>query len=859
MRLHVNVGLCIGLAGMTVVLGLEARGGGSEPNEPAPLAAPVGVAGTVGPAAHSRVLPAYGSPLSHDAMLAGALEADRDSGVGPGESPDVLREDLNAVIERYCVVCHNDRMLRGNMSLVGFDVAQAPQRAETVEKAITKLRAGMMPPPGRRRPGGDTLQTLVETLERTIDEAAAADPNPGSRSFQRLNRAEYQRVIFDLLGLDVDPSEWLPLDTYLANFDNMANAQTLSAELLEAYLSAANEVSRLAVGHHNPASTSKTYSVSPYQSQHPWDYVEGAPYGTRGGIVVDQHFPADGEYVFEMAFWGGDVARFEDLDLSINGERVALLQVEVLDRDADFGPNWAMRLEPIFVRAGDHRVAAAFTRRSDGVYDDVLQPHEWSLAGTRHPVGYGVTLLPHMRSLTILGPYNSRGAGSETAVRQAIFTCRPTSPAEARPCAEKIISRLARRAYRRSLTDVDISGLLSFYDIGADEGGFEIGVRMALEALLVSPHFIFRMESAPEDVRAGEAYQLSDADLASRLSFFLWGRLPDEELVQIANQGRLSNDGVLELQVRRMLEDPRSEALATRFASSWLRMQDMDKVRPDAYWFPNFSEQLADDMRRETELFFYDLVRGDRSVLELYRADYTFVNERLARHYGIPGVVGGEFRRVEYPDDTRRGLLGQGSVLLLTSMGNRTSPVLRGKWVMEVLLGTPPPPPPPNVPALDETEGTQGGRVLTTRERMEKHRENPTCMACHQFMDPIGLALDNFGVTGEWRIRENGMPLDTRGDYYDGTPISNLGELSDAILKRPILLVRNFTTNLMAYALGRRVEYYDQPTIRAIAREAEANDYHISSFIMGVVKSGAFQMTKPGVVTSEAGDGSEQR
>ena len=838
MRLHVNVILCIGLAGMTVVLGLEARGGGWDLTELAPQAAPVGVA-----APHSRVLPAYGSPLSHDAMLAGALEADRDSGVGPGEPPDVLREDLNAVIERYCVVCHNDRMLRGNMSLVGFDVAQAPQRAETVEKAITKLRAGMMPPPGRRRPGGDTLQTLVETLERTIDEAAAADPNPGSRPFQRLNQAEYKKVILDILGLDVDPSEWLPLDSYLANFDNMANAQTLSPEVLEAYLSAANEVARLALGNPNAALSPRTYDVPRYLSMHAWDHVEGTPVGTRGGIVADHIFPSDGEYVFEAALWGGDLARFEDLDVSVNGSPVALIPVEVLNGDSDMGPGWFQRSDPVFVRAGQRRVAAAFILRTEGMYDDVIRPNDWSLAGTREFQSYGHTLLPHLRSLRIIGPYNPTGV-SETPSRQRIFTCRPTSPDQARPCAEEIVSRLATQAYGRVPAERDVDGLMSFYDVGAAEGGFEIGIRTALEAILASPYFIFRIERAPEGVGVGEAYQLSDADLASRLSLFLWGRLPDDELVQMADRGRLSNDEVLEQQVRRMLEDPRSEALATRFASSWLRMQDMDKVRPDAYWFPNFNEQLRDDMKRETELFFDNLVREDRSLMELYRADYTFVNERLARHYGIPGVVGGEFRRVEYPDDTRRGLLGHGSVLLLTSMGNRTSPVLRGKWVMEVLLGTPPPPPPPNVPALEETEGAQDGRILTTRERMEQHRENPTCMACHQFMDPIGLALDNFGVTGEWRVRENGMPLDTRGDYYDGTPVSNLGELSDVILKRPTLLVRNFTTNLLAYAVGRRAEYYDQPTIRAITKEAEANGFKMSSFVMGVVKSPAFRMSR---------------
>ena len=842
--------LFVGIAGMTAVLGLEARGGGSELTERVPQAAPVapvGVAGTGGGAAHYRPAPAFSSPLGHHTFLAGTLEEDRDSRGGRGEAPDLSSEDLNAVIERYCVVCHNGARLRGNLSLEGFDVALAPERAETAEKAITKLRAGMMPPPGRRRPGADTLLTLVETLEQTVDEAAAANPNPGGRPFQRVNRAEYKKVIRDVLGLDVDPAEWLPLDAYLANFDNMANAQTLSPALLEAYLAAANEVARLALGNPNPPLLPRTYNVPRDVSQHAWDHVDRTPEGTRGGIVVDHHFLADGEYVFEAGLWTGDVARFEDLDVSINGARVALLPMEVLGGDSDMGPSWIMRTDPVFVRAGQRQVAAAFIRRTEGLYDDVIRPHDWSLAGTREFVTYGHTLLPHLRSLSIIGPHNPAGV-SETRSRRRILTCRPTSPNQERPCAEEIVSQLATQAYGRVLTERDVDGLMSFYDVGAAEGGFEIGIRTALEATLASPHFIFRIERVPEGVRVGEAYQLSDVDLASRLSLFLWGRLPDDELVQIANDGGLSNSEVLEQQVRRMLEDPRSEALATRFAASWLRMQDMSKVQPDAFFYPNFTGQLRDDMRRETELFFDHIVREDRSVLELFDADYTLANERLARHYGIPGVVGESFQRVQYPDANRRGLLGHGSIQLLTSMGNRTSPVLRGKWVMEVLLGTPPPPPPPGVPPLEETEGATDGRLLTTRERMEMHRSNPACQACHQFMDPIGLSLDNFGVTGEWRTRENGMPLDTRGDYYDGTPISSLQELSSVMLERPILLVRNFTVNLMAYAVGRRVEYYDQPTIRAIVKEAEANGYKMSSFVLGVVKSPAFRMTRTSAV-----------
>lgn len=761
-----------------------------------------------------------------------AAHGEPDSGVPSAE-------DLNSTVEIYCVRCHSDRRMTGNLSLEGFDLTSADQQAEVAERMINKIRASMMPPPGARRPGGDTLVALVESIERVVDEAAAAQPNAGQRRFQRLNRAEYERAIDDLLGLRVDASEWLPQDMLLANFDNMAVTQTLSSTLLEAYLTAANEVSRLALGHPEATRTSKTYRVPVYASQHAWDRVDGAPYGTRGGLVVDHHFPVSGEYVFDFSLWAGDVARFEDLDVSVDGERVALVPLEVLHEDADLGPNWTMRTEPVFVESGQRRLAAAFIRRIDGPYDDVLEPHDWSLAGTRAPVGYGVTLLPHLRDMTIVGPTNTRGL-SETEARQRIFTCRPVAPEEARSCARQIVRGLAERAYRRPSSDRDLEGLMDLYDLGAQEGRFEGGIRTALEAILASPQFIFRLETQPEDVDAGETYEVSDLALASRLSFFLWGGPPDAELIRLAEEGNLSSR--FEEQVRRMLADPRSEALATRFASQWLRLPDLDRVRPDAFWYPYFSEQLADDMRRETEIFFDHLVREDRSLLELYDADYSFMNRRLAEHYGISATLGDEFEQVAYPESSgRKGILGHGSVLMLTSMGNRTSPVLRGKWVMEVLLNTPPPPPPPGVPDLEETEGTEGSRVLTTRERLEQHRANPTCNSCHRFMDPIGVAMENFGVTGRWRIRENGSPVDTQGELYDGTMVSSPAGIADALLERPLPLVRAFTMNLMAYAIGRRVEYYDQPAIRRIARNAEQEGYRLSSFIIGVLTSDAFR------------------
>ena len=512
-----------------------------------------------------------------------------------------------------------------------------------------------------------------------------------------------------------------------------------------------------------------------------------------------------------------------------------------MTRTADGRGSVVTETPRVFVRAGTRRIAAAFIRRQDGPYEDLIRPHEWSYAGGGSG-GAGITTLPHVRDVIITGPYNATGL-SETASRSRIFTCRPTAPDEARPCASRILTRLGREAYRRTLSDPEVEDLLSFFDDGARDGGFEVGVRTALEALLASPHFVLRLErepAGPEAVATERGYRLSDVDIASRLSFFLWGTPPDDELQGLADEGLLTPEE-LDRQALRLLADPRAGALGRRFAAQWFRLQDMDKVRPDPNFFPNFDENLATGMRRETEMFFANLVSEDRSLFDLFQADYTFANERLARHYGFPGVAGREFRRVRYPDDTRRGILGHGSVLVLTSLANRTSPVLRGKWVMEVLLGTPPPPPPPDIPALEDIEEVNEGRRLTTRERLEMHAANPSCNSCHRLIDPIGLALDNFDVTGKWRLRENGGPLDTLGDFYDGTPVSSPAELVDALVARPIPLARTFTENLLAFAIGRPVEAFDQPTIRTIARDAEANDYRMASFIMGVVRSDAFQ------------------
>lgn len=769
-------------------------------------------------------------------------------------SPEVDQE----VIERYCVRCHSDRRLQGNLSLEGFDTARPHELGSVAERVIVKLRTGMMPPPGSPRPSDDTLAAVVASIEQRIDSVAALAPNPGARAFQRLNQAEYGRSVYELLGLRIDASDYLPLDTKADNFDNIADVQLLSPTLLDAYLNAAAEVSRLAVGDPEASYSERTYTVSGYASQD--QRVEGAPFGTRGGLSVVHNFPADGEYVFRIVpehtttgeGFFGQIARDEQVEVSVNGVRAALLDLDQWMTVAD-PEGISMRTPPIFVQAGPQRITAAFIKRTEGPVEDLLSPHDWSLSD-RHTGqgGYGLTLLPHLRDLIIAGPRNVTGV-SDNPVRDRIFSCRPARAADERSCAEQILTRLGEDAYRRVLAPRDVEGLMAFYDLGADEGGFEAGVRTGLQAILASPHFIFRFENPAGEVVEGRPYRISDQALATRLSFFLWAAPPDEELRRVAAEGRLSDDAELERQVRRMLEDPRAEALATRFAAQWLRLPDLDKVHPDQFWFPDFDQQLADAMRRETELFFTSLVLEDRPLFDLYAADYTFVNERLARHYGIEGVIGDRFVRVQYPDDQRRGVLGHGSVLTLTSHAGRTSPVLRGKWVMEVLMGSPPPPPPPGVPPLEETSGeVSEGRILTTKDRMEIHRANPTCNSCHRIIDPIGLALDSYDVTGRWRIKENGVELDTRGELYDGTPVESPRALTEALLRRPVPLTRTFTNNLMAYALGRLVGYGDQPTVRAIVRQAEQDDYRLSAFILGVVKSDAFRMQAAGTLTDSA-------
>jgi len=770
-------------------------------------------------------------------------------------APNALAAEAHtALIKQYCTGCHNERGKAGGLSLVDFDVAKAASNAAIAEKMIRKLRAGMMPPAGARRPDEAAIEGLVSDIETRVDAAVEGNLNPGSRPFQRLNRAEYSRAVRDLLDLNVDLSAFLPADTISNGFDNVADVQSFSPTLMEGYLRAASRITALAGGDPSAAASESNYKPPKTASQ--LRRVEGAPVGTRGGVSVMHTFPADGDYIFRMDLMSnacgvlyGGTADGEQLEVSVDGERVALIEIDPKMIESTTGVT--LKTPPIHLTAGSRRVTAAFIQRFEGPVIDLIAPIEHTLADTQIGVAYGITTLPHLKDMSIVGPYRVSGV-SDTASRRKIFTCRPTSPGEEATCARDIVKRLASEAFRRPVSPRDFDGLMKFYQQARTDSSFEEGIKAVLEAILASPQFLFRLEPVPATVPpANGTYRLGDTELASRLSFFLWGTSPDAELRARATERTLRTPAELERQARRMLKDRRSEALATRFASQWLRLQDINEILPDALLYPYYDHTLGQAFRRETELFFDSLVREDRSVLELLTADYTFVNERLAKHYGIPNVTGNVFQRVTVPD-YRRGVLGQGSILTLTSVADRTSPVMRGKWVMEVLLGSPPPPPPPNVPALEETSAASNGKLLSVRERMEQHRKNPACASCHRAIDPLGLALENFDVTGKWRIKDNGVPIDANSQMYDGTPLDGPASLRGALLKHKDAFVRTFMENLMTYALGRRVEPADMPAIRRIIHQAARQDYRMSAFVLGVVQSAAFQSSSISLQTSDA-------
>jgi cytochrome c551/c552 len=717
-----------------------------------------------------------------------------------------------ALLNQYCVGCHNEKLKTAGLMLDKLDLAHPGQDPEAWEKVVRKLRAGMMPPAGMPRPDRATLDAWTARLETGLDRAAAAKPNPGSTGLHRLNRTEYTNAIRDLLALDVDESTVLPADDSSEGFDNIADALAVSPALIERYVAAAGKISRLAVGNMLITPSTVTYRAPSDFSQA--EHVDGLPLGTRGGMLVRHTFPLDAEYSFKVRARsagigvGGVGPGGEQLEVDLNGERVKLATGGTID----------VRIP---VKAGPQDVGAAYVRKAPPGADDIWQ----TFAGNSS-----------VTSIAITGPLNPAGPG-DTPSRRKIFVCYPNSESDEPACAKTILSTLALRAYRQPPSSADLDMLLSFYQAGRKNGSFDLGIEQALARVLVDPRFVFRFEREPAGVAAGSVYRVSDLELASRLSFFLWSSIPDEDLLDVAVQGKLHDPAVLEQQTLRMLKDPRSEALVTNFGGQWLYLRELKSARPDAR---GFNDNLRQAFRRETELLLESIVREDRNVVDLLNADYTYVNEDLARHYGIPGIKGSRFKRVPLQDENRRGLLGQSSFLLVTSVANRTSPVARGKWILENLLGTPAPLPPPNVPPLKENAGAK--QPTSVRQRMEEHRNNPVCAACHKIMDPIGFSLENFDLIGTWRNTEGGAPIDASGQLVDGTKLDGPASLRKALLSRSDVFVQTMTEKLMTYGTGRALKYYDMPVVRSIAHEAAKNDNRFSLLILGIVKSDPFQM-----------------
>jgi len=769
-----------------------------------------------------------------------------------------------ALLQRYCLTCHNERLRTANLLLDTMNVANVSEGAEVWEKVVRKLRARQMPPVGMPRPDAASYDAFIQYLETELDRAAQAHPNPGRPAIHRLNRTEYANAVRDLLAVEIDGAALLPADDAGRGFDNIAEILSVSPLLVERYMAAARKISLLAVGDPGTRPYTESYSV-PRRLVQDDRASEDLPFGTRGGTVIRHSFPLDGEYVVKIRLQRNNdnyirgLNEPHQLDVRLDGALLRSFRVGGEHRgrsspvysfiNKDYIGDPEQEIYEFTADAGlEVRFAATAGIREIGVafLDERTEPE-----GELMPRQVFDDLLsykggePGVDNVAITGPYNAAGIG-DTLSRQKIFVCHPQRSGDSRSetaCAREILSQLARRAFRRPVAEADVQTLLKFYEVGRKEGGFEEGIATAIRGILVSPEFLFRIESDPTNVASGSPYRISDLELASRLSFFLWSSIPDDELLSVAEQGRLRDAAVLEGQVKRMLADPCSQALIENFISQWLGLPRLAGVSPDPKAFPDFDENLRQALTQETLLFAESIARENRSILEFFRADYTFLNERLARHYGIPNVYGSEMRRVALADESRRGLLGQGSVLTVTSYANRTAPTLRGKWVLDNLLGTPPPPPPPNVPSLREPDG-QSGRVLTMRERMEQHRVNPVCATCHNLMDPLGFALDNFDAVGRWRTAERTTPIDPSGVLPDGTKFQGPAELRQILLARYDPFVRTFTEKLLMYALGRGLESYDAPVVRQILREAAPGDYRWSSLINGIVQSTPFQMRR---------------
>jgi hypothetical protein len=766
-------------------------------------------------------------------------------GAGCGPSPDKAATQYSAVVEHYCYDCHDYAGQEAGLTLQGINLQDIGAHAEIWEKVARKLRGRMMPPPGEAHPDEKTYDGFVAYLETSLDAAAKKSPNPGRASIRRLNRTEYGNSVRALLALDVDASELLPADDEGYGFDNIADILRVSPSLLEQYLAASAKVAALAVGDPDTRAVTTVYRAPPDLAQ--GEHVEGLPLGTRGGILIHHNFPLDGEYGFDVFLVRNIVGYMtglewpHQLEIAIDGERVFLAKVGGKEDNAMSDANMSAAANAIdarlrtrvFVPAGPHDVTVAFIEKSQAETHEPLELH------TRNLDLQDMNGIPVLDYVNVSGPFNPRGSGT-TPSRERIFTCHPETTADEIPCATEILSSLAHRAYRRPVAEQDVALLLRFFADGRKRGTFDSGIESALRLILSSPSFLFRDEKDPPGVAPGTLYAVDDLSLASRLSYFLWSGPPDDELLALAEKGKLHETGTYHAQVKRMLADPRANALVDNFAAQWLYLRNLKSTHPDVEQFPDFDDNLRQAMRRETELLFEHVMREDRPISELMTANYTFLNERLAKHYGVPDIYGSQFRKVALTDPNRFGLLGQASILTVTSQPNRTSPVLRGKWVLENVLGTPPPSPPTNVPPFPENEA---GKVPhSVRERLENHRKNPVCAACHSIMDPIGLGLENFDAVGRWRTREPGGDVDASGHMANGKAINGPVSLREAVMADPEQFVRVVTAKLMTYALGRGLEYYDMPTVRGIVHDAAGDGYKFSAVITGIVDSVPFRM-----------------
>jgi hypothetical protein len=772
-------------------------------------------------------------------------------------SPDAVLHERWAMIDRYCVDCHNDAELTGGVSFERLQPGNVVADARVWEAAIRKLRLGMMPPREEPQPEPQVREEFLAALESTLDAAAAARPHAGAETVHRLNRAEYANAVRDLFGVEIDVAELLPSDGGDFGFDNIASVLTTSPLLLERYLTAALRIADAAIGDVEAAPTAATYKIGVEVTQN--QYMEGLPLGTRGGTVVRHNFPADAEYVLSGRLLNTVAEGYAGVEghdephefvITIDGAQVFSASIggpeDHAENARDFLASRAaiderMTSPPLPITAGPHDVGFTWVERP-AVEQSVWQPPLRATQEAHNPSG-----LPRLETVSIEGPYDATGV-SPTPSRERILICQPQSQAEEPACAERIFAALAKRAFRRPVDADDLAPPLEFFaQAREEEGSFDAGIRAGVARLLVSPSFLYRTEHDPADLAAGSTHRISDLELASRLSFFLWSSIPDDELLDAAIAGRLKSASVLEAQVRRMIADPRADALVENFTGQWLQLRNLEqRVVPDLLLFPDFDDNLRKAFRRETELLFAEVLRGDRSVLELLTASYTFVNERLARHYGIPGVSGPRFRRVEHVDANRHGLLGHGSILSLTSAATRTSPIIRGKFLMANFLNSPPPIPPAVVPALEDSAPKD--RPSTVREQLERHRENPNCAVCHRTLDPLGFALENFDAVGQWQDRTvDGLPIDAAGVLADGTPVDGPQELRAALTAKPEVFAGAVAEKMLIYALGRGLEPADMPVVRGIVRNAAKDDYRLSAIVLGIVDSLPFQMrTKPG-------------